>query len=357
MAINVGLDIGTSAVRAAVVQTGKGVPVLQRYGQVALPEGAVVAGEIIEEAVVRDALTQLWKTAKLPKKRVVVGIANQRVIVRRVDLPYMAEDELAQALPFQAQEFIPIPIDEAILDFVPLEEFATPNGEPMLSILVVAAHKDMAADVLRVVGSAGIKVMAIDLQAFALTRSVLGTDFDLDSGTQAIINIGAGLTQVILMKAGTIRFLRILTMGGVTFTDALAERMPMEPVQAEQYKRRTGVSIDGVPAEGVEGEALAKTILTEEADILIEEIRGSVDYYLGQSGGEGLGRLFVAGNGARLPNLANRLGRALGVGVEPVRVLDEERMRVGKLGLSDVELAQAQPVLPVPLGLAMWGET
>jgi len=355
MAINVGLDIGTSAVRAAVVQTGKGVPVLQRYGQVALPEGAVIAGEIVEEAVVRDALTQLWKTAKLPKKRVVVGIANQRVIVRRVDLPYMAEDELAQALPFQAQEYIPIPIDEAILDFVPLEEFATPNGEPMLSVLVVAAHKDMAADVLRVVASAGIKVMAIDLQAFALTRSVLGADFDLDAGVQAVVNIGAGLTQVILLKAGTIRFLRILTMGGVTFTEALAERMPMEPEQAEQYKRRTGVAIDGVPA-GTEGEGLAKMLLTEEADLLIEEIRGSVDYYLGQSGGDNLERLFVAGNGARLPNLANRLGRSLGVGVEPVRVLAEEKMQVGKLGLSDVELAQAQPVLPVPVGLAMWGE-
>jgi len=171
MAINVGLDIGTSAVRAAVVQTGKGVPVLQRYGQVTLPEGAVVAGEIVEEGIVRDALTELWKAAKLPKKRVIVGIANQRVIVRRVDLPYMAEDELARALPFQAQEYIPIPIDEAILDFVPLEEFATPNGEPMLSVLVVAAHRDMAADVMRVVGGAGIKVMAIDLQAFALARA------------------------------------------------------------------------------------------------------------------------------------------------------------------------------------------
>jgi type IV pilus assembly protein PilM len=355
MAINVGLDIGTSAVRAAVVQTGKGVPVLQRYGQVALPEGAVIAGEIVEEAIVRDALTQLWKTAKLPKKRVVVGIANQRVIVRRVDLPYMAEDELAQALPFQAQEYIPIPIDEAILDFVPLEEFATPSGEPMLSVLVVAAQKDMAADVMRVVANAGIKVMAIDLQAFALTRAVLGADFDLDSGTQAIVNIGAGLTQVILMKSGTIRFLRILTIGGASFTSALADRMPMEPEQAEQYKRRAGVALDGIP-EGTEGEAFAKVLLTEEADILIDEIRGSVDYYLGQSGGESLEKLYVAGNGARLPNLANRLGRALGVGVAPVRVLDEERMRVGKLGLSDVELAQAQPVLPVPVGLAMWGE-
>ena len=90
MAVNVGLDIGTSAVRAALVNTGKGTPTLQRYGEVALPPGAVVGGEIVDEELVQGAISRLWKTAKLPKKRVVLGIANQRVIVRRVDLPYMA---------------------------------------------------------------------------------------------------------------------------------------------------------------------------------------------------------------------------------------------------------------------------
>ena len=111
MPLNVGLDIGTSAVRAVVVQTGKGKPTLKRFGQVAFPPGTVVGGEILDEGVMKDALRQLWKTAKLPKKRVVVGIANQRVIVRRIDLPYMSEEEFRESLAFQAQEYIPMPVD------------------------------------------------------------------------------------------------------------------------------------------------------------------------------------------------------------------------------------------------------
>ncbi len=267
----------------------------------------------------------------------------------------MTEEELTEALPFQAQEYIPIPIEEAILDFVPLEEFATPSGEPMLSTLVVAAQKEMAGEVLRVVNSAGPKVMAIDLQAFALVRAVVGADFDLGSGSQAVVNIGAGLTQVILLKAGSIRFLRILPLGGESFTRALVDGMGVDEDQAERTKRRIGVAVEGTPT-GTGEEDRARALLTDEADQLIEEVRGSVDYYLTQAGGGSLERLLVSGNGARLPHLANRLGRALSVGIEPVRVIDEGRMRVGKLGLSEAELMQAQPVLPVPVGLALWSE-
>lgn len=355
MAVNVGLDIGTSAVRAAVLQTGKGPPVLRGFGQVSLPEGAVVGGEIADETVVRDALTHLWKTAKLPRRRVVVGIANQRVIVRRVDLPYMPEEELAEALPFQAQEYIPIPVEEAILDFVPLEEFTTPDGEPMLSVLVVAAQRDMASDVLRVVGSAGIKAMAVDLQAFALVRAVFGGELNLEEQTLTLVNIGAGLTQVVLVRGGSVRFLRIVPMGGADFTRALMDRLRLEAEQAEALKRRVGVALEG-EAAGESEEDQARAVLTRQGDQLIEEIRGSVDYYLSQTG-EGRGqRMLISGNGARLPHLANRLGRSLGVTIEPVRILGEDRIKVGRTGLSEAELLQAQPVLPIAVGLALWGE-
>ena len=139
----------------------------------------------------KDALSQLWKTAKLPKKRVVVGIANQRVIVRRIDLPYMSDEELAESLAFQAQEYIPIPVEEATLDYVPLEEFTTPDGEPMMSILAVAAQRAMTQDVLRVVNSVGVKVIAVDLQAFALVRAAFGGQVDSEIGTVAFVDIGA----------------------------------------------------------------------------------------------------------------------------------------------------------------------
>ena len=355
MAVNVGLDIGTTAVRAAVVNAGKGAPSLQRYGEVALPPGAVNGGEIVDEDLVQAALTRLWKTAKLPKKRVVLGIANQRVIVRRVDLPYMAENELAESLAFQAQEYIPIPIDDAILDFIPLEEFTTPSGEPMLSVLVVAAQKQMAADVLRVVQGVGIKPMAVDLQAFALVRVIFGGNLNLDTAPQAIVNIGAGLTQVVIVKGGSVRFLRIVSLAGEDFSRALIEGMGVDAAEAEQIKRRVGVAIEGTPTGG-EGDDQARLLLTRQADALIDEVRGSIDYYLSQATDGGIQRMYIAGNGARLPHLANRLGRSLNVDIAPIRMLDGDRLEVGKVGLSETELVQAQPVLPVPVGLALWGE-
>ncbi|MGH8936115.1 MAG: type IV pilus assembly protein PilM [Acidimicrobiia bacterium] len=351
MAETVGLEIGTSAVRAVALDTGKSPPLLERFGEVALPTGALVGGEIMDEQVVTDALATLWKQAKLPRKRIVVGLANQRVIVRRLDLPYMEEGELVEALPFQVQEYIPIPIEDALLDFVPLEEFSTPEGEPMLSALVVAAQRDMVDGVLRVVGGAGLRVMAVDLQAFALARALVGEGLSTEDGSQGVVDIGGGVTQVVLVRDGAVRFARILTMGGEDFTNLLATEMQLGLDQAEQLKRRVGVAPEGTPT-GEEGEALARRLLTRQADVFIEEIRGSVDYYLSQVGEDRPARLVVAGTAARLPNLANRLGKALGTTVEPARVLDD--LKVGRTGLSEAELLQAQPVLPVPVGLALW---
>jgi type IV pilus assembly protein PilM len=352
MAINVGLDIGTSAVRAAVLQVGKATPVLKRYGQVSLPVGAVTSGEIAEPGIVRDALTQLWKTAKLPRKRVIVGIANQRVVVRRIDVPYMSEEELKESLAYRAAEYIPIPVDEAILDFVPLEEFAAPDGEAMLSVLVVAAQQEMATDLLGVLSGAGVKPLAIDLQAFALVRSVVGLGFDLDGDARAVVNIGAGVTQVAIVKSGSVRFLRTVPIGGETFTRALAASLGIGFEKAEGEKRRLGVAVEG-DGSGDKGRAA----LTQEAETLIEEVRGSIDYFHSEAPGDLVQSILISGNGARLPHLANRLGRSLDLPIKPIRVDDGDLIKIGKLGLSDAEFGQIQPVLPVSVGLALWGET
>lgn len=354
MTTNVGLDIGTSAVRAAAVQMQKGIPVLKRYGQVALTEGAVIGGEIVDPELVRDALITLWKSAKLPKKRVVVGVANQRIVVRRLDVPYMSEDELRESLAFRAAEYIPMAIDDAVLDFVPLEEFATPEGEAMLSVLVIAAQKDMIDEVLGVVSGAGIKPMALDLQAFAMVRAAFGTQFDTLPGSQAMINIGAGVTQIVILRNGTAHFLRIMPIGGSAFTKALASSAAVSVDEAERMKRRIGVLPEGNADTATDR---GQAALTREADTLIDEVRGSLDFYLSEAKDETIQRVLISGNGARLPHLANRLASKLDVPIEPLRLLSADRVQVGKLGMSEAELAQIEPVLPVPLGLAMWGES
>jgi type IV pilus assembly protein PilM len=352
MAVTVGLDIGSTGVRAAVVDTSKSKNMVRRFAEMPLPQGAVVSGEILDESAVGEAISALWKRAKLPKKRVVVGTANQRLVVRQVDVPQMADQELAEALRFQVQDSIPIAVEDAVLDFVPLETFTTPDGEPMSSILVIAVHRDIVDSLLRVTQPAGLSVLAVDLQAFGLVRSAFGIVPAIGNPVQAIVDIGASITQVVIARGGVARFVRILPRGGEDFSTALIDGLTLDPEDAEELKRRVGVAAEGTP-EGTSDDDVARRLMTRQADGLIEEIRGSVNFFVSSEEDATLERLVVAGNGARLPHLANRMGRALGLSIQPAKILDH--VEIGKVQLSDEEMLNAQPLLPTSVGLALWG--
>ncbi|MCH7585613.1 MAG: type IV pilus assembly protein PilM [Acidobacteria bacterium] len=353
MAVAVGLDIGSEAVRAAVVESGKSTPVLRRFVEIPLPPGVVTAGDVTDTGAVSEAVAALWKRHRLPRKNVIIGIANQRVIVRQVDVVHLEESELVEALPYQVQDAIPIPIEDAVLDYVPLEEFTTPEGDLMLSILVIAAQREMVDGLVEIAAGAGLEIAAIDLQAFGLVRAAFGTDLLLGgSGPQALLDIGASMSQIVVVREGITRFVRILPLGGDQFTEALSSGLAMSREDAEEFKRRVGVAPEGFP-EGDDEESTGRRILTRSADSLIDEIRGSVNYYLTQAGESALERLVVAGNGARLPHLANRVGQALNAKVEPVRVLDH--VSVGRIQMTESQLLDFQPVLPAAVGLALWG--
>jgi len=325
MAVAVGLDIGSEAVRAAVVESGKSTPVLRRFAEIPLPPGVVSAGDVSDAGAVGEAISALWKRHRLPRKNVIIGIANQRVIVRQVDVAHLEESELVDALPYQVQDAIPIPVEDAVLDYVPLEEFTTPEGDLMLSILVIAAQREMVDELVEMAAGAGLDVASIDLQAFGLVRAAFGTDLLLGgTGPQALLDIGGSMSQIVVVREGITRFVRILPLGGDQFTEALSSGLAMSREDAEEFKRRVGVAPEGFP-EGEDEESTGRRILTRSADSLIDEIRGSVNYYLTQAGEPALERLVVSGNGARLPHLANRVGQALNAKVEPVRVLDHVR--------------------------------
>jgi type IV pilus assembly protein PilM len=353
MTVAVGLDIGSEAVRAAVVDTSKPSPVLRRFAEMPLPAGVVDAGEVVDEGAVTEAVAALWKRYRLPKRRVVIGIGSQRVIVRQVDVPHLEEAEMSNALPFQVQDVIPIPVEEAVLDYVPLEEFTTPDGDLMMSILVIAAQRDMIESLVGIVRNAGLQVAAIDLHAFGLVRAAFGSDLMLGGdGPQAVLDIGGSVSQIAVVRSGITRFVRILPLGGAAFSAALADGAGISFDEADDLKKRIGVAPTGIP-EGEDAESTARRLLTRTADHLIEEIRGSVNYYLTQAGEHRLDRLVVAGNGARLPHLANRVAQALDTRVEPVRVLDH--VSLGRINITETELLRLQPVLPAPVGLALWG--
>lgn len=353
MAIAVGLDIGSEAVRAAAVDTSGRVPVLRRFAAEALPRGAVVAGEILDGEALAGAVRALWKRRRMPRKRVVVGIAGPRIAVHRLEVPSQQEQELWEALPGLVQEAVPTSIEEAVIDYVPLEEFTAPAGEPMLSIVAVVAPRETVEAALAAARRAGLGVMSVDLTAFGLVRAAFGAGLGRETpGSRGLVDIGATLSQVVVVRGGVVRAVGAIPLGGDQFTAALVEGAGLDWAEAEQRKRITGVAPSGLPAGEGERAALGR-LLTPVADELIERVLGVLEGYYRENGGRSLERLVVAGNGARLPHLAGRLARALGTRVEPARVLDH--FAVGRVGLTEPELLKLQPVLPAAAGLALWG--
>jgi type IV pilus assembly protein PilM len=337
----VGLDIGTTAARAAEVSVRRGQVVLEHLGQVGLPAGAVVDGEVADPETVATALRTLWRRARLGSKRVVLGVANQKVVVRLVDLPWMQPDELRRSLAYQAQDFLPIPVDEAELDYNVLGEHDGNAGQRLLRVLLVAAQKDMLAGHLRAVTMAGLQPVGVDLVPFALVRS-LAPAAALAEGAEALIDVGARVTNIIVHENSVPRFVRIQLMGGQDVTDSLGRTLGLEPEAAEQAKLAASTG----EADEAAGEAVERQL-----GAFVDEVRGSLDFYQAQPDAVPLERVTVSGGGSLLGPLAQRLQDALRLPVEHGQAL--AAVRPGRLGLDDAQLAELEPVAAVPVGLAL----
>ena len=345
----IGLDIGTHAVRAAEMVLGRGdQATLNRFGQVALPLGAVRDGEVVDPPAVAAAIRRLWSEAGFKGRDVIVGVANQRVIVRQAELPAMAEQDLRSALRYQVQELIPIPVDEAILDFQILEQFVGPEQEPMMRILLVAAQSDMVRSLLAAVDGAGLSASLVDVIPFSLIRALASSELDLgatEPTSEAIVCVGGGVTNVVVHERGVPRFVRMLITGGNEITEAIASELHIDPDTAEDLKRRADVGSTD------ELEARAGRITTDRLSPFVEEVRGSIDYYRAQAAGGDIGRVLLTGGGSQVPGLPDRLRQVLGVPVEIGHPL--LGVRVGRVGIPEDRLIDSEPLLTVPIGLAL----
>ena len=348
----IGLDVGTNAVRVAEIELSD-PPRLTSFGQVALPPGAMRDGEVVDPAAVTSAIQRLWKELSLKKAPVRVGVASPRVLVRTVDLPTMSDDELAGALQFQAQELIPIPLEDAVLDFQVLETLPVPEvvgdgppPQPMSRVLLAAAHKDLILNLTGAVRAAGLSVAAVDLIPLALIRAVGRRVSDNGAGVEAIVSIGGGVTVVVVHELGIPRFVRILGSGGRSVTDAVARDLELTTEQAEAVKRQ----MDTAPADLAEraGRAMARPISD-----LVEQVRGSLDYYRTQPDSIRLLKVTLTGGGALTPGLVDQLVDTVGVPVDLAR--PREQVAVGDIGFADEQLPLLDPFLPVPVGLALGG--
>lgn len=347
--VRIGVDVGATGVRAAELSMRGVPPQLVRVAQVPMPEGAVGNGEIRDGGLVADALRELWSRGKFKSRDVVLGVGNQRVVVREVALPWLSDKELRESLPFQVQEFVPIPLDEAVLDFHVLEEFER-EGRRMVRILLVAAQKAMIQQIVQAAEAAKLRPVGLDLVPFAIVRSVGSIEgsglAESDGGDEAIVDIGADTTSICVHAWGVPRFVRILPSGGRDVTQAVAKAIGVTEEEAERIKRDGRNGLDSDRYEQASQAAVSR------AAAFADDIRSSLDFYQSQMPGAKIGRVLLTGGGSKLDGLqrmlVDRFPAEIAVGRPFHRVSPA-------LDLSDAAMAEAEPLLAVAVGLALPG--
>ncbi len=368
----VGLDISGNIFRVAQLKPSADKPVLVNYASLKAPLGLTNEGEISDIDGVAKALAAFWRAQRISEKKVVVGLANQKVIVRVIEMPYMTETELRSAIKFQANDYIPIPIEEAIVDFQIISEHENDEGEKMIDILIVAVRRDMVENLISAVTGAGLKPVVIDVSSLAFARAVMGNDVrpvieELPDhlGATALINIGSNLTDIVVIEDEIPRFTRISNVGGDTFTNALVDQIGISFEDADYLK--TGIGLPAV--EGIENDEdvmepaipseiqqyvdVVRNVLEQEMIKFIAEVRRSLDYYLVQAmKAKSIDKVIVSGDGAKLRSFLSHLRENLQIEAELAHPL--RSVQVGKK-LSETNIESEELSMAICLGLAMRG--
>jgi type IV pilus assembly protein PilM len=338
----IGLDIGSSAVRAVEIAHGKKGPVLVTAGQVGLPSGAVEDGEVVDAPAVGEALRRLWNVAGFSSRKVVVGISSQRVIVRQAEIPAIPDSELRSALRFQAQDLIPIPLDEAVLDFAVLDRPTGPGGQ--MRILLAAASRDMVEQHLAALRHASLSVTAVEPIALALLRLPGLRSHASEAGAvDSIVSVGAAVTTVAVRRDGVPGFVRVLPSGSAEITMSLARHAMVEKELAEAFQRNHEAGTPVLQAAGVAVE--------EATTALVAEIGASLDFFLGQADRAVLDRIALTGGGA----VAGEVRRCLAkVSHAPTELLDAfAGIDLARSPLDEAGLARLNPRVAAAVGLAL----
>ncbi len=297
----VGVDIGSESLRAVEIEVDRKARVtVLRFHEVALPEGAVKNGEVIEVNTVAAVLKQLWSVAGFKSKKVVLGVGNPKVLVRDLTVPRLSRREIRASLPFQVQDMLPVPVSEALLDFYPVSESTTEIG-PVVNGLLVAAVKDAVMANVTAVQLAGLTPVEVDLIPFALNR-VLARG-PLAEGIVALVDVGSNTTNVLITKNGVPQFVRIIPAGGAEVTRALSSRLGISPEQAELGKRQLGLAAHGFPPEHAE----AVETIHELTNELLNSLRNTLSFFVNSRPGQHIDRILLSGGASAMTSFGAAL--------------------------------------------------
>jgi type IV pilus assembly protein PilM len=315
----VGLKIGASQIAAARVVNNGGPHVLQIARQ-DLDPGIVVGGELREPEALATALRQFFKKNRLPRGNVRLGIANNRIGVRMFEIGGIDDPkQLTNAIRYRAQEVLPIPLEDAVLDYHILGEYTDGEGHYKRRVLLVVAYRDLVDRYTAACKKAGIRLAGIDLEAFAILRALAPpTEDGGEPGTAAlvVVSVGHDRTTFAVSDGRACQFTRVLDWGGSSLNSGIARALDLAPSEAEPIKLSLSLAEPSIPAglTSEQSEKVREAVL-HELQAFARELVSSLQFYQSQTGSLGIGEIVLTGGTAHLPGFAAELAKLIGVRV------------------------------------------
>lgn len=338
----VGLDIGSSSIKAVELRSSKAGYELVSFGLEPLTQDTVVDGAIMDAPSVASAITKIFEGQKIKTKAVATSVSGHSVIVKRITLPYMTEDELYDRIRAEASQHIPFDIADVSLSYQILETMDT-----QMDVLLVAVKMEKILNHTSVLSQAGKTASVVDIDAFALQNCFLA-NYQADGAkgidqTIALLNIGASVMSINIMRGEIPLFTRDVSVGGNQYTDALQKELDLSFEDSERLK--LGEQVAGV-SEDQKG-----SILRSVSDILILEIQKTFDFFRATASGENIQRIYVAGGTARVPGLIELLREEFAMPVEELYPFRKIVINAGKH--NEDQIRELAPRLAIAVGLAL----
>jgi type IV pilus assembly protein PilM len=338
----VGLDIGSSAVKAVELKpAGKGYKV-SAFGSEPVPPDSIVDGAIIDGGAVADAVRRVFTGRGIKTKDVVASLSGNAVIVKKITLPHMTDSELAESIYWEAEQYIPFDIQDVNLDYQILDKGGD-AGKGTMDVLLVAAKKEKIADYTGVIAQAGRSAVVVDVDAFAL-QNAYEVNYGIDPGVVVVLlNAGASATNINILNGEQSVFTRDISIGGNAYTEALQKELNLPFDLADQLKR--GVPVDGVTFDD------ARPVLRAVSENVMLEIQKTFDFFKATAASDRIDRIMLSGGASRAEGFTEMLAERFEApveGLDPFKRVgfDAKKFQAGST-------AEVAPTAAVAVGLAL----
>ncbi|MGD0210822.1 MAG: type IV pilus assembly protein PilM [Desulfomonilia bacterium] len=336
-----GLDIGSQSIKMVDIAKTRSGYQLKSLGLGLIPAECIVDKDIMDSETVVDTIKNLRENLKVRVHGSATAISGHSVIVKKAELPLMSEGELRQTLLIEAEQYIPFDINDVYLDSFILGESL--ERTDMMDVLFVAAKKELVDDYTSAVRNAGLKPMLMDIDVFSLETMYEINYPDAAESIVALVDAGASMININVLKDGMSIFARDISMGGRQLTERIQREFSVSYERAENIK--TGANIEGIDLEKI------NYIFKMAAETYVQEIRRTLDFFLSTMVNENIEKIYMSGGSSRIPGIIKLLEKQMEIPVELVnpfnnikwddRVFDPEYM------------AYIAPQMAVAVGLAL----